>query len=195
MRACASWKAPGVASPGWSTASELSNRLKIKILNVGWPEICRDLERAIEFDQSLLFRKVYEEEFGMPGGEPYGLLVVDHEVRHRPSAEFRTDDVSALAALSGVAAAAFSPIMIGASPALLEVDGFADLATSTDLAAPLRNAEHARWRSLASRADMRFVGVALPRVLARPPWQDDGTRDDGFRYARIRAHQRTSASG
>ena len=65
---------------------ELSNRLKIKILNVGWPEICRDLERAIEFDQSLMFRKVYEEEFGMPGGEPYGLLVVDHEVRHRSSA-------------------------------------------------------------------------------------------------------------
>ena len=62
---------------------ELSNWLKIKILNVGWPEICRDLERAIEFDQSLLFRKVYQEEFGTPGGEPYGLLVVDHEVRHR----------------------------------------------------------------------------------------------------------------
>src|SRR5262249_32268035 len=89
---------------------ELSNRLKIKLLNVSWQEICRDLDRAIEFDQSQLFRKVYEEEFGMPGGEPYGLLVVDHDVRHRPSAEFRTDDVSALAALSGVAAAAFSPV-------------------------------------------------------------------------------------
>jgi type VI secretion system ImpC/EvpB family protein len=162
--------------------TELSNRLKIKILNVGWPEICRDLDRAIEFDQSQIFRKVYEEEFGMPGGEPYGLLVIDHEARHRPNAEFRTDDVGALASLSGVAAAAFSPIMIGASPGLLEVDRFADLATSIDIAAPLRNADHVRWRSLASRADMRFVGVALPRVLARQPWQDDGTRDDGFRY-------------
>ncbi|MEJ0018311.1 MAG: type VI secretion system contractile sheath large subunit [Acetobacteraceae bacterium] len=162
---------------------DLSNRLKIKILNVAWPELCRDLERAIEFDQSLTFRKVYEDEFGTPGGEPYGLLVVDHEVRHRPSAEFRTDDVTALASLSGVAAAAFSPVVIGASPALLEVDSFTDLATSTDLAAPLRNAEHARWRSLAARADMRFVGVALPHVLARPPWQDDGTRADGFRYS------------
>ena len=161
---------------------ELSNRLKIKMLNVSWPEICRDLDRAIEFDQSQLFRKVYEEEFGMPGGEPYGLLVVDHDVRHRPSAEFRTDDVSALAALSGVAAAAFSPVMIGASPALLEADRFADLAASADITAPLRNADHARWRSLAGRADMRFVGVALPRVLARAPWRDDGTREDGFRY-------------
>jgi type VI secretion system ImpC/EvpB family protein len=65
---------------------------------------------------------------------------------------------------------------------MLEVDNFADLATSTDLAAPLRNQEHARWRSLGTRADMRFIGVALPHVLARSPWQDDGTRTDGFRY-------------
>jgi type VI secretion system protein ImpD/type VI secretion system protein ImpC len=161
---------------------ELSSRLKIKMLNVGWPEICRDLERAIEFDQSLLFRKIYEEEFGTPGGEPYGLLVVDHEVRHRPSAESRADDVAALDRLAGVAAAAFSPVILGASPALLEVDSFTDLATSIDLAAPLRNREHDRWRNLASRVDMRFVGVTLPHVLARPPWRDDGTRTDGFRY-------------
>jgi type VI secretion system protein ImpD/type VI secretion system protein ImpC len=171
--------------------AELSNRLKIRILNVGWPEICRDLERAIEFDQSLLFRKIYEDEFGMSGGEPYGLLVVDHEVRHRPGPGSqsgagpgsRTDDVSALASLAAVAAAAFSPVVIGASPALLEVDSFADLATSIDLAAPLRNADHARWRGLSSRNDMRFVGVALPHLLARSPWEDDGTRTDGFRYA------------
>ena len=75
---------------------DLSSRLKIKVLNVAWPEICRDLERAIEFDQSLMFRKIYEEEFGTPGGEPYGLLVVDHEVRHRPGPESRTHDVIAL---------------------------------------------------------------------------------------------------
>jgi type VI secretion system ImpC/EvpB family protein len=163
--------------------TELSNRLKIKALNIGWPELCRDLERAIEFDQSLMFRKVYEEEFGTPGGEPYGILIVDHEVRHRPGDGTRTDDVTALASLAGVAAAAFSPVVIGASPALLEVDSFADLATSTDLAAPLRNAEHTRWRGLSSRPDMRFVGIALPHVLARQPWQDDGTRTDNFRYA------------
>ena len=77
-----------LARPGLAgrTALDLSSRLKIRLLNIGWPEICRDLERAIEFDQSLLFRKIYEEEFGTPGGEPYGLLVVDHEVRHRPGA-------------------------------------------------------------------------------------------------------------
>ncbi len=73
---------------------ELSNRLKIKLLNVAWPELCRDLERAIEFDQSLLFRKMYEEEFGTPGGEPYGILVVDHEVRHRPGRRHRAPTTS-----------------------------------------------------------------------------------------------------
>ncbi|HVC60406.1 MAG TPA: type VI secretion system contractile sheath large subunit [Acetobacteraceae bacterium] len=163
--------------------TDQSSRLKIKLFNAGWHEVCRDLERAIEFDQSNLFRKVYEEEFGTPGGEPYGLLVVDHEVRHRPSPTARTDDVTALTALSGVAAAAFCPVIMAASPTLLEVDSFADLANVIDLAAPLRNAEHARWRSLATRPDMRFIGVALPRLLARPPWEDDGTRADSFRYA------------
>ncbi len=163
--------------------TDQSSRLKIKLLNAGWNEICRDLERAIEFDQSHLFRKVYEEEFGTPGGEPYGLLVVDHEVRHRPSPTARTDDVTALTALSGVAAAAFCPCILGASPTLLEVDSFADLASVIDIAGPLRNADHARWRGLTTRSDMRFIGIALPRLLARPPWEDDGTRADGFRYA------------
>ncbi len=163
--------------------AELGARLKIKVLNITWAEICRDLDLASEFDQSHLFRKIYEEEFGSPGGEPYGLLVVDHEARHRPGAGARTDDVSALAALSAVAAAAFAPVILGASPALLEVESFADLRNVVDTAGPLRNADHARWRNLAARADIRFVGVTLPRVLARPPWADDGTRVDGFRYA------------
>ena len=94
---------------------EQGTKLKIKTLNISWSEICRDLERAIEFDQSQLFRKIYEEEFGTPGGEPYGLMVIDHEVRHRPSAAYRTDDVNALSLLSSVAAAAFCPIILGAS--------------------------------------------------------------------------------
>ena len=158
-------------------------KLKAKILNISWAEICRDLERAIEFDQSHLFRKIYEDEFGMPGGEPYGLLVVDHDIRHRPGGGSRTDDMNALAALAGVAAAAFCPTIVSASPALLDVENFADLATVTDIASPLRNTDHARWRGLTAKPDMRFIGVVLPRLLARPPWEDDGTRADGFRYA------------
>ena len=159
-----------------------ASRVKVRVLNISWSELCRDLERAIEFDQSQLFRKIYEEEFGTPGGEPYGLLIVDHEIHHRPFAGAPTDDVTALAQLSGVAAAAFVPTVLGASPALLQVEEFADLAMATDLSDPFRGPEFARWRSLSSREDMRFIGITLPRVLARPPWEDDPARVDGFRY-------------
>jgi type VI secretion system protein ImpD/type VI secretion system protein ImpC len=160
-----------------------TSRVKVKVLNMSWPELRRDLERAIEFDQSQLFRKVYEVEFGMPCGEPYGLLVVDHEIRHRPSAGAPTDDVTALTQLSGIAAAAFVPTVLGASPALLQVEEFADLAMAVDISDPFRTEEFRRWRSLSSRPDMRFIGITLPRVLARPPWQDDPARADPFRYA------------
>lgn len=169
----AAWLAGGIDPTG---------RVKLKILNISWPELCRDLERAAEFDQSLLFQKIYEGEFGMPGGEPYGLLVIDHEVRHRPAPGATTDDVSALGQLAGVAAAAFVPTVLAASPALLQVENFTDLAMSTGLADPFRGAEFARWRALSSREDMRFIAVTLPRLLARLPWEDDPARADGFRY-------------
>lgn len=162
---------------------ELGTKLKVKAMNVGWAEICRDLERAVDFDQSQLFRKIYEDEFGTPGGEPFGLMIVDHEVRHRPTATARTDDVNALAQLCGVAAASFCPTILAASPALLEAEYFADLNNVNDLTRPLRDVDHARWRSLSARPDMRFIGIALPRLLARPPWEADGTRADNFSYA------------
>lgn len=166
---------------------EPGNRIKVKVLSAAWSEVCRDLERAPEFDQSHMFRKIYEDEFGMPGGEPYGLLVIDHEVRHRPAPGAPTDDVTALKLLAAVAAAAFVPAVLAAAPSLLEVDGFADLAGVADPAAPLRNADYARWRGLFTQEDIRFVAVTLPRVLARPPWGDDPARHDGFRYREFAA--------
>lgn len=165
-----------------------TGRVRVKLLNVAWHELCRDLERAIEFDRSQMFRKVYEEEFGTPGGEPFGLLVIDHEVRHRPSSRATgdgapTDDVAGLAAVASIAAASFSPTVLAASPALLGVSDFSELTHVADMAAPFRGPDYARWRSLSTREDMRFVALALPRVLARPPWRDDPARADGFRYA------------
>jgi type VI secretion system protein ImpD/type VI secretion system protein ImpC len=163
--------------------TEPGSRVKVKLLSIGWAEICRDLERATEFDQSHMFRKIYEEEFGSPGGEPYGLIMIDHEVRHRPMPGFPTDDVTALSNLASVAAAAFSPIVISAAPEFLQLDQFSDLATVTDVTAPLRGADYTRWRSIAQREDTRFLALTLPRLLARPPWADDPRRTDGFRYA------------
>lgn len=167
----------------WLTSGiEPGRRVKVRVLSIAWAELCRDLERALEFDQSVTFRRIYEEEFGMAGGEPFGLMVIDHAVRHRTAAGATTDDVGALVQLSAVAAAAFMPTVLSVHPAVLELDRFADLEGVRDVTAPLRNTEHIRWRALSGRADMRFVAVTLPRLLARHPWVDDPNRLDGFRY-------------
>jgi type VI secretion system protein ImpD/type VI secretion system protein ImpC len=165
---------------------EPNARVKIRIIHWPWPDLVRDFDRAAEFDQSQLFKKVYEEEFGLAGGEPFSMLVVDHEVRHRPGGEARTDDVSAVAQLAAVAAAAFTPTVLAASPALLALDRFADLATMPDLSDPFRGPEYTRWRGLATREDIRFIAITLPRVLGRTPHQDGGNRPRGWRYAESR---------
>ncbi|GGH20260.1 hypothetical protein GCM10007036_23710 [Alsobacter metallidurans] len=157
-------------------------RVRVRIMHARWSEICRDLERALEFDQSHLFRKIYEEEFGMAGGEPFGLIAADYEVRHRPSAAHPTDDVGALVRLAGVAAAAFAPVMLAAAPELLGLDEFSDASSSVDLSTVFRSADYTRWRGMGLGDDLRFIGLALPRMLARPPWPDDGCRADQFRF-------------
>lgn len=157
-------------------------RIRVKLLTARWSELCRDLERAIEFDQSQLFKKIYEEEFGTAGGEPYGMIAADYELRHAPSPSHPTDDVGMLTSLAGVAAAAFTPIVLAASPELVGLDSFAEAAPAFDLADALQGPGHARWRGAAAQEDMRFLCVALPRVLARAPWADDGARADRFRY-------------
>ncbi len=157
--------------------------IKIRLIHLTWPELCRDLDRAIEFDQSQIFHKIYSEEFGTPGGEPYGMVIGDYEVMHRRTAEHPSDDVAALKGMSQVAAASFSPFIVAAAPGLLGVDALRDLALPVDLPTAFRGLEYARWRSLRELDDARFLGVTLPRVLVRPPYRDDGTRFDGFRYS------------
>lgn len=157
-------------------------RVRLRMLHARWPEICRDLERAAEFDQSNMFRLIHDEGFGIAGGEPFGLILADYQLRHLPAPSHPTDDVAALQLLAGVAAAAFTPVILAAAPGLVGLDSFAEAQPAFDLAAALAGTEHQRWRNAAAREDMRFIGVALPRVLARPPWPDDGARADRFRY-------------
>ena len=160
----------------------LGNRVRVRVLQLPWVELCRDLGRAGDFDQSQLWRKIYEDEFGTLGGEPFGLLLVDHGVQHRTSPGAIIDDVTALGLLAQIACGAFVPTLLGVSPALLELDGFEDIARLTDAGLALRGTAHQRWRASAAKPEMRFIGMALPRVLGRAPWPDNG-RADGFRYA------------
>jgi type VI secretion system protein ImpD len=155
----------------------------IRVLNLSWKELTADAERALEFDQSQLFRKVYNEEFDTPGGTPYGLLIGDYQVRHMPDAEHPTDDLGALASVAQVAAAAFAPFIASADPALFGIDDFADLDRPVSLARVFEQAEYVKWNALRQAEDSRFVGLALPRILMRAPYADDPVRTDGFRFA------------
>jgi type VI secretion system protein ImpD/type VI secretion system protein ImpC len=173
---------------GWRAVSWLIDRIpfgarvKLRVLTVRWAELCRDFERALEFDQSALFKMVYESEFGTPGGEPFGMLLADYEVRHAPGPGSPTDDVAGLDGLAGVAAAAFAPCATAAHPALLGFDSWGGVGAASDITDVLKAADRTRWRALQGREDSRFLSVLLPRVLGRAPWDADATRADGFRY-------------
>ncbi len=156
--------------------------VKIKVLNVGWSELARDFDRAIEFDQSQLYRKVYETEFGTPGGEPFGVLIGDYEIHPRLGKGHRHDDLGILESIAGVAAAAFCPFIANVNPSMFGLDEFAGLEHTLDHARTMGQLDFLKWRSLRESDDARFVALALPRVLMRLPYTADNSRVDGFSF-------------
>ncbi|MCC6416935.1 MAG: type VI secretion system contractile sheath large subunit [Gemmataceae bacterium] len=144
--------------------SETSAKLKIKVLNVGKRELFKDLDKAVEFDQSQMFKKLYENEFGTPGGEPYGTLIGDYEFANHP------DDIEMLSKISNVAAAAFCPFISAASPKLFGFDGWTELSKPRDLEKIFDTVEYAKWKSFRDSEDSRFTTLVMPRVLARLPY-------------------------
>jgi type VI secretion system ImpC/EvpB family protein len=167
----------------WLVEGSVQDRLvKVRLLVMRRAELARDLERAAEFDQSAIFKLVYEEEFGTPGGEPFGMLAADYEIRPGPSPGHPVDDVAMLNQLAAVGAAAFCPVVLPASATLVGLDSWHGAPTTLSLTEALRTPERARWRGLAAREDTRFLALVLPRTLGRAPWDDDGSRADRFRY-------------
>lgn len=163
-------------------AAQDDERVEVRVLSATWAELERDFRRAPEFDQSALFDKIYNEEFGMPGGLPYGLIVCGYEVRHRPGRNATSDDISTLTSLSAVAAAAFAPCVVGASPDLFGLDAFSEMSNVQDVHQPFRTPEYARWRRLQAQPDTRFLAACLPRILLRDGHADTSARVDGFRF-------------
>lgn len=141
-----------------------SSQLKVRVLQSTKRELNRDLSRAVEFDQSGLFKKIYENEFGMPGGEPYGALVGDYEWSNHP------DDVETLRLISNVAAASFAPFVSAASPQMFGFDDWQELSKPRDLAKIFDATEYGKWRGFRDSDDSRFVSLVMPRVLARVPY-------------------------
>jgi type VI secretion system protein ImpC len=144
--------------------SETSTTLKIRVLNASKRDLTRDLTRAVEFDQSQLFRKIYENEFGTPGGEPYGALIGDYEWTNHP------DDVETLRLVSNVAAGAFAPFISAAGAGMFGFNDWTELSKPRDLAKIFDAVEYAKWRSFRESEDARFVSLVMPRVIARLPY-------------------------
>jgi type VI secretion system protein ImpD len=167
-------------------AADGVGNVKLRILNINWHEVVRDLERAPDFDQSELFEKIYSQEFGMAGGEPFGLLVGDYCLTHRRTPQHPTDDIAALQSLAAVAAAAFTPFVTGCDPSLLGLESFREFHSEINLETIFQQAEYVRWRSVRGVEDSRFIGLCLPKILLREPWWDAPLRRTGFRFHETR---------
>ncbi|WP_439630166.1 type VI secretion system contractile sheath large subunit [Gemmata sp.] len=146
------------------TNSETGEALKIKVMNVGKKDLLKDMEKASEFDQSATFKKVYEEEYGQLGGEPYGMLVGDYEFGRGP------EDQNLLKRMSQVAAAAHAPFVAAASAKMFNLESFTELTAPRDLTKIFDGVEYAQWKSFRESEDSRYVALTLPRVLARLPY-------------------------
>lgn len=156
--------------------TETSTTLKLKLFNASKNEIGKDLSKAVEFDQSQTFKKIYEHEFGSPGGEPFGAVVADFTFGSHP------DDTEMLSKLSNVAAAGFCPVLSAADPSLFGFDNWSELSKPRDLAKIFDSAEYIKWRSFRDSEDSRFVTLTLPRVLSRLPYGADTAPIEEFAY-------------
>ena len=151
--------------------------MRIKVFNTPKRDLIRDFKGAIDFDQSVLFKKVYEEEFGTFGGAPFGALVGDFELGRQP------EDIYFAEEMSHVAAAAHAPFIAAASPELFGLDTHTDLGKPRDLSKLFDTVEYAKWKSFRESEDARYVGLTVPRFLGRLPYNPkDGTTVEGFNY-------------
>jgi type VI secretion system protein ImpC len=156
--------------------SETGTNLKIRVLNVNKKELLRDIEKAPEFDQSALFKKVYEEEYGVFGGAPFGALIGDYEFGKHP------EDIALLEGISHVAAQAHAPFISAAAPDLLNLESYSQLDAPRDLAKIFDSTEYAKWKSFRAGEDSRYVALTLPRTLGRLPYGRDTKPIEEFAY-------------
>ncbi len=151
--------------------------LKIQLFNATKKELIKDFKTAIDFDQSVLFKKVYEEEFGTFGGAPFGTLLGDFDIGRQP------EDMFFLEQMSHVAAAAHAPFISAASPEMLGIESFDDLGKPRDLSKVFDTVDYAKWKSYRESEDSRYVGLTLPRFLGRLPYNPkDGITTEGFNF-------------
>jgi type VI secretion system protein ImpC len=158
--------------------TETDEMLKIRVMNISKRELATTLKKfkGTAWDQSPIFKKVYEEEYGQFGGAPYGCLVGDYYFDHTPP------DVELLSGMAQVAAAAHAPFISAADPAVMRMESWQELANPRDLTKIFQTPEYAAWRSLRDSEDSRYVGLAMPRFLARYPYGAKTSPVDEFAF-------------
>ncbi|WP_428353122.1 type VI secretion system contractile sheath large subunit [Methyloprofundus sp.] len=146
--------------------TETDEMLKIKVLNISKKDVHKTLKKfkGTAWDQSPIFKKVYEHEYGQFGGEPFGCIMGDYEFDHSPP------DVEFLNGIAEVSAAAHVPFIAAAAPKLMNMDSWQELADPRDLTKIFQTPEYASWRSLRESEDSRYIGLAMPRFLSRLPY-------------------------
>ncbi|RWX57234.1 type VI secretion system contractile sheath large subunit [Photobacterium chitinilyticum] len=155
---------------------------KIKILNLTWKELNRDINRSIEFDQSEFFKLIYNNEFNMPGGEPFGLLIGDYKISHKPTSGLPFNGVDTLRGICQTAAASFAPFITAAEPSLFGVDYYSELANVADIQSQFSQVDYQSWQRLREMEDARFLGLTIPHILMREPYKQNGSRKEGFYF-------------
>jgi type VI secretion system protein ImpC len=156
--------------------TETSTQLKLRIFNVSKSDLLKDLQKAVEFDQSALFKKVYEEEFGTYGGDPFSFMVGDFEFGRHP------EDIELLEKIAGVAASAHAPFITSAFAKLFDMKDFFSLAQPRDLGKIFESTELIKWRSFRESDDSRYVTLTLPKVLLRLPYGPETVKVDEFDF-------------
>jgi type VI secretion system protein ImpC len=156
--------------------SETSPMLKIRVMSVNKKDLLKDLEKAVEFDQSALFKKVYEDEYGTFGGAPFGALIGDYEFGNHPQ------DMALLEKIAQVAAAAHAPFLSAASPDLFGWETFSEMTEVRDISKIFDRTEYAKWRSFRDSEDSRYVGLTLPHTLGRVPYGAATKPTETFRF-------------
>lgn len=161
--------------------SETDANLKLRFMNVGKRELLNNLRLypGARWDQSPLFKQVYEQEFGQLGGQPLGAMVADYEFTHEPT------DVQLMRALSKVAASAHMPLFAAAGPNLMGMDSWTELNNPRDLSKLFDTPDYAAWKSLRDAEDSRYVGLCMPRVLARQPYGAKGDPIEEFAFEEV----------
>jgi type VI secretion system protein ImpC len=156
--------------------TECSSRLRLRAFCATADELVKDLTTAVEFDQSHLFKQLYETEYGSFGGSPYSMIVLDHEFTAG------NKDMSFMREMAGVAAACHAPLVTSAGAKFFGMDDYTQLSNPRDMSRVLDSSEYAKWRSFRETEESRYVALTLPRVLARVPYGPDGMPVDGVDF-------------